>query len=468
MSFSAIRCAAAALVLCTPAWAQGPGPGDFSWRGRLQVPPQASLVRVPLPASALMRLQATDAADLRVFDAKGQPVPFALANPQAQPAPPRDQTQRYAALAMSAAQPQGTAAASAVQVRIEEGGTRRSVWVQTRPAAPSGAQASLLPSVLFDTRAEKREIAAIVVHAQLRPNRPVQPRISSSADLVEWTPVAVRGSLFRFEGDGAPANDTLELVAPMRLQGRYLRIDWDADEAITVQGMTGLAAAAAAVPGRVAATLPAPAADGPAALEWELGFATPIAELRLSTQRANTLVPVRILGRNAVSEPWRQLARTVVWRLGVPGRDHVNPATPMPGASVRWLRVEATHGTQLQGVQLTVEAAFDPLQLVFVAGGEAPYEVAAGRAATPAAALPLSMLANASSVQVDELPAATFAQVEAAPPGQRSGVAAWLPRGVEPRTALLWAVLGGGVLLLGGVAWSLLRQLNRGDSPPAA
>lgn len=466
MTFASIRCMAAALVLCNSAWAQT-APSDFAWRGRLDVPAQASLVRAPLPASALMRLQMADAADLRVFDAKGQPVPFALANPQLQPPPPRDQTHRYAALAMSAAQPTGTAGAGAVQVRIEEGGTQRSVWVQTRPSVPASPQAQLLPSVLFDTRAEKREIAAIAVHAQLRPNRPVQPRVSTSADLVEWTPVAVRGSLFRFEGDGAPANDTLELEAPVRLQGRYLRIDWDAAEGIGVQGMTGLVAAAAARPQRVAATLPAAIADGPAALEWELGFATPIAELHLSTQKANTLVPVRILGRNAVSEPWRQLARTVVWRLGVPGRDHGNPATPLPGSSVRWLRVEATYGTRLEGIPLVVEAAFDPLQVVFVAGGEAPYEVAAGRAQTPAAALPLSMLANASSLKVDELPAATFAQVQTAP-AQRSALAGWLPAGVEPRTALLWAVLAGGVLLLGGVAWSLLRQLNRGGNPPAA
>lgn len=465
MTFASVRCMAAALVLCNCAWAQT-APSDFAWRGRLEVPAQASLVRVPLPASALMHLQAPDASDLRVFDAKGQPVPFALAHPQAQPAPPRDQTHRYAALPMSAAQPKGTAGAGAVQVRIEEGGTQRSVWVQTRPSAAPNPQAGLLPSVLFDTRAEKREIAAIAVHAQLRPNRPVQPRVSTSADLVEWTPVAVRGSLFRFEGDGAPANDTLELVHAVRMQGRYLRIDWDADEGISVQGMTGLAAAAASRR-HVAATLPAATADGPAALEWELGFATPIAELRLSTQRANTLVPVRILGRNAVSEPWRQLARTVVWRLGVPGRDHVNPATPLPGPSVRWLRVEATYGTRLEGVPLVVEAAFDPLQLVFVAGGQAPYEVAVGHAGAPAAALPLSMLANASSLKVDELPAATFAQVQTAP-AQRGGLAGWLPRGVEPRTALLWAVLAGGVLLLGGVAWSLLRQLNRDGSPPTA
>jgi hypothetical protein len=31
---------------------------------------------------------------------------------------------------------------------------------------------------------------------------------------------------------------------------------------------------------------------------------------------------------------------------------------------------------------------------------------------------------------------------------------------VDGKTAALWLVLGAGVLLLGGVAWALLRQLN--------
>ena len=32
--------------------------------------------------------------------------------------------------------------------------------------------------------------------------------------------------------------------------------------------------------------------------------------------------------------------------------------------------------------------------------------------------------------------------------------------GVDTKTATLWAVLAVGVLVLGGVAWALLRQVN--------
>lgn len=468
MMLRSTRAALAALALCAPAWAQSPTPGDFAWRGQLQLPQQASLVRVTLPAQAMVRLQTRDAADVRVFDARAQALPHALASTPPSQTPPRDRTSRYAALPLSAAPPQGTASKGAVQVHVVEGGAQRSVWVQLKPgsAAPSGPD--MLPSVLFDTRAEKRRVTGLLVHAQLRSNRPLPIRVSTSSDLVQWTEVPTRGSLFRFEGESAPANETLELEGPLALEGRYLRLDWDAGEDIQVTGVTGLVAPAAPRPPRVFATLHQPVTNGAAALEWELGFATPIAELHLDTSKANTLVPVRILGRNAVSEPWRLLGRAVVWRLGAPGSDHANPPLELQAPSVRWLRVEATHGMRLQDTPLTARAGFEPVQVVFVAGGEGPYQLAAGRAGTPAAALPVSMLTSAGSVKIDSLPAATVAQAVEAPAAPRTGVAAWLPRGVEPRTALLWAVLGGGVLLLGGVAWSLLRQLNRKDEAPGA
>jgi hypothetical protein len=71
------------------------------------------------------------------------------------------------------------------------------------------------------------------------------------------------------------------------------------------------------------------------------------------------------------------------------------------------------------------------------------------------------MLMATTQRKLEELPAIAITPLTDAPPGPRGPLAQWLPRGVEPRTALLWLVLGGGVLLLGGVAWSLLRQLNR-------
>jgi hypothetical protein len=97
---------------------------------------------------------------------------------------------------------------------------------------------------------------------------------------------------------------------------------------------------------------------------------------------------------------------------------------------------------------------------VFPAGSATPYQLAAGRCATPSAALPLGMLAATTTTRVDALPLVKVGAVQA--PRDPSGAAwdAWLPRGVDGKTAALWLVLGTGVLLLGGVAWALLRQLN--------
>jgi hypothetical protein len=128
---------------------------------------------------------------------------------------------------------------------------------------------------------------------------------------------------------------------------------------------------------------------------------------------------------------------------------------------VRWLRVEATHGMRLEGAGLSARALFEPIDIVFVAGGSGTYRLAAGRAGAPAVALPLRMLASTTPTPVDDLPAARIARVESAAPVARPAWARWLPRGVEPRAALLWAVLLLGVVLLGGVAWSLLRQVSR-------
>lgn len=48
---------------------------DFLWRGMLEVPAGASLVRVPVPAEALTRMQTPGAHDLRVFNAQSRRVP---------------------------------------------------------------------------------------------------------------------------------------------------------------------------------------------------------------------------------------------------------------------------------------------------------------------------------------------------------------------------------------------------------
>jgi hypothetical protein len=108
---------------------------------------------------------------------------------------------------------------------------------------------------------------------------------------------------------------------------------------------------------------------------------------------------------------------------------------------------------------LSATVLFEPLEVVFPAGDGAPYTLASGRADTPAAALPLGMLASTTRTPIEALPQVKpgAAQSTTAP---TEAWARWLPPGVDGKTAGLWLVLGLGVLVLGGVAWALLRQLN--------
>ncbi|MBC7380153.1 MAG: DUF3999 family protein, partial [Burkholderiaceae bacterium] len=413
MMLNAARTATLATCIALPVAAAAQAPADFAWRGTLEVPPQASLVRAALPADALMRLRSAQASDVRVFDAKGQPVPFALAAPVDQPRPARQTTAAFNALPLFSAQPGLQIPPSGVQVRVDEGGQQRSVWVQMGPqgsastASPAtAANATRLPSALFDARASAQTITAIVIKAQLPANAPIRFNLSASADLAQWASVPLRGRAYRFDGEGAPVNDTLELDEPLKLQGHYLRLDWQGQEGVVVEALQGLVAPPVQQAAQVSAPLPEPRHDGAQALEWDMPSATPLAALALSTSQANTLLPVRVLGRNQASEPWRLLSQGVIFRLGSGAGESANTPLPMPRVAVRWLRVEATNGLRLEGVPLAAKAVFDPVELVFVAGGSGPYELAAGRTDTPPASLPLGMLAAVATGRIEDLPVA--------------------------------------------------------------
>lgn len=445
--------------------AGAPAPSEFAWRAPLQLPAGTGLARVNLPGDALVRLQSSDARDLRVFNAAGEPLAFALMPAPKPPAAAAATTRSYSALPLysptsGAPQPKGS-----TQVRIDDSSGQRSVWVQMNGAEIAGAPR--LNSALFVTQDEKQMLKGLVVQASLPANTPVALSVSTSRDLARWTTVAVRGRLYRFEGEAAPSNMTLEFERPVKLEEQFLRIDWGDQQGVSVSAVSGVIAAAAQTPPRVRVELAAPQPAGSGALEIETGFLTPLAELALVTPRANSLLPLRILGRNDASQPWRLLARTVVYRLADAGGESTNPSVALHGASVRWLRLEAGSGVDLAAAQLQATAEFEPVQLVFVATGEAPFQLAAGRAGTTSAALPPSTITSVLGPRKPEdLPVASVGPAIAA--AADSGPLARLWPGMVPgKTAVLWGVLLAGVLLLAAVAWSLLRQLKAAP-PPAA
>jgi hypothetical protein len=433
-------------------------PNEFAWRAPLQIPAASSHVRVELPAQALVKLQSTDAHDVRVFNAAGEAVPYAWITPATADKPPEEKTRSHPALPLytttaTAAKPSGS-----VQVRIngERGG--QSVWV--RMDGEGAGDARRLNSVLLATREERKSLSAIEVQAVLPANTPIRVTASTSADLAAWTPAPVRGRLYRFEGEGEAANLRLEFDHPLTLEGRYLRLDWGNQDGVTISSVTGILASAKAAPRRVRTPLPPSRETASHEAEIATGFATPIAAIALVTARDNTLVPVRVLGRNEDSQPWRQLGQTVVYRLGNDGESVTNPPLDLHGASARALRIVAIDGAALAPMQLSAFAEFAPRQLVFIASGKGPFVLAAGRERTDAAALPPATVTGMlGDRKIEDL---ALAQVGAAVESQPDRWAALWP-GAPGKSVVLWAVLGLGVLLLAAVAWSLMKQMNRGS-----
>jgi hypothetical protein len=439
------------------AFAQTPRPADFAWRAPVEAAPGASLLRVDLPASALARMQSPRADDVRVFNAAGEAVPFAWIGSTAQaPAAAEERTQPYRALPLYSL-PGGTRKAQgSVQVNV---GGAQPVWVRVDGAPSPTPDARPLDSVLFDTRALKKPLSALDFEATLPANTPVRIAVYTSRDLGQWTQVPVRGRLYRFEGEQAPQNLRLVFERTASLGDQYFRVDWAGQPGVVVNAIMGVIAGPGAAPRRVQWALPAPREVDTGAIEIATGFSTPMAGIALSTPRDNTLVPVRVLGRNDNSQPWVILGQTVVYRLGSGGEAMSNPPLDLNGASVRQIRIVTTSGTPIAPAQLHAAVEFRPRQLVFVTSGSAPFTVAAGRERTDAAALPAATLTGMLGARkVDDLPlAALGAAVESATPADEG----WLP-GIANRTAALWAVLLIGVAVLGGVAWSLMHQMRNG------
>jgi hypothetical protein len=445
--------------------ADAPLPSEFAWRGTLALPTGASLVRVDVPVPALLRMQNSAAHDLRVFNAAGAVVPFALlGSADVNRAALVVQTGSYKAYPLFAATSAEKAPRGGVEVRVESAGQHSTAWVRM-DNADSGpdalaAGAQPLQAALFDMRTEKQALEALVLALELPHNALVPITVSTSADLKDWSTVATKGPLFQFDGADAPGSTTLELRQPLIVQGRYLRLAWNGQAGVNVRSLVGRVASTQTAPAPVRSALPLGTADGSNALHWTLPFATPLATLHLQAVQDNTLVPVRIQGRGDAAQPWRTLASSVVYRLDTVGQGSSNPPTPMHGASVRALRVETSQGAALPpgGLQATVE--FAPLQLAFLASGAGPFTLAAGRTNTAPAAVDASLLGSVAPDRLNALPLATVASVEEQPAGALAGAAtAWLPAGTSLRSVLLWLVLGLGVLVLGAVAYSLTRQL---------
>lgn len=428
---------------------------DFAARASVAVPSSASIVRAALPGPSIAALRRADGGDLRVFNGADMSLPHALidaaSEAQSRPDAPG---QRLVALPIYAATSTST---SPPTLRIEEGPKRRVIeYSAAKPAAGSKQEPR---GLLFDTRKVDTDVRALELEGTLPAATIVKVSLDVSPDLKSWRTLVADAPVFDFGADG-PGNRRVALPAPQTFKDQYLRLNWSGGTpgSVGIVAMRTVTVGSAKTIAPAALDLGAPSSSADNAAEWTLPSGLRVSGLRLQTSASNALMPVRILTRARAGDPWQPIASTVVYRLAATdGSVGVNPSLPMNSALASQLRVEALRGYNLTGVPLTLTVEHPPLHVVFVATGDGPFTIATGKAGLDAAALPVATLMPNYSVGAEfALPVVQATLTTTSQPrgqGAKDGLGDMLNR-----STLLWAVLGLAVLVLAGLAVSLLRS----------
>jgi hypothetical protein len=292
-----------------------PRVSEFAWVGTVAGVSPGSLVRIALPADALTRLQSRAGHDVRVLNAAGEVIPYAVTGGDAPQRP------------------------------------RHAVQTRAFPLSSASTQA------IADLRSEVQLLAALDLKGVWPRNALVHLQLAVSHNLQDWTPVPVKGPVYRFDGADPPVNTVLELEKPLAAEGRYLRITWPGHTGVKLASLTGRVAGLRTTASPVRAEWGAGVADGTSGLVWSFPFSTPVSAVHLHMPPGGEPVPLRISARVDPAQPWKLLASTVVYRHALPGGQGMNPPQPLPQTPIAQLRIEAGNGVPFPagGLRLTAK-----------------------------------------------------------------------------------------------------------------
>jgi hypothetical protein len=509
-----ILLAGAAIAACA-----AEDPADFAFRAIVETDARASWYQADVPVSAQWHAKHPDLRDLRVFNAEGEPLPFALTASSAQFV--RDRREAPARVfplysESTESEPDVTLGGS-VRVRRDAKGN---VEIEALPGTHAPAvhkTRKLLRGWLIDTGAAGFSPERLELDwAPGAQEGFFQFSIEASDDLEHWSSWG-GGQLVRLNFDGQSILQR-EISLPGK-KARYLRLIWeDAQAAPAVRG--------ARLSGDVTHRGDAPLAwSPPIAGEpvpgeerefiWRLPFSLSPQRIRVVMEEDNVLAPVVFYGRNVEpgvagparsaedarkngaldggqlirdvlldsrhpkrqrkeasppppeETPWRMLANGVLYRL---------PATQMqnemdlPAYPVNQLRLRVDRrGSGLGRGVPQIELALRKTELAFLARGNAPYWLAVGNADAQAADLPLTTLIPGGLAQAQRTGQLARARIpenglmptpNAIAPKPASAPES-PPQPQESGKTVFWIILTAGVILVGIMAISLMRSLNK-------
>jgi hypothetical protein len=446
----------------------------FANRAAIELNGTGPFHQVALPLAVYQGVQQSDLGDLRVFNAQGEVVPYALLRKESQSVSKRNEVSVPLFPIVVARNKSTESGDLSVEVRKNADGTLVSLKQSTAPIK----NGSVVQGVVLDASKIKNGVRSLRLNVGPSSEPFVAYSIETSDDLQQWRMLKSDAQLVRMEHDGQRIERTS--VEWDGDAGKYLRVMWaDPDHAPAIKGaLVGTVQTSFDQAPRIWSTAIAPVKAQDNTYLYNLPGRLPLEQIRISLPQTNTLTQMQIqhyvetrhrahheISRHREEGQWETLANEVVYRLQSPQGEVISPEIGLYGGTESRLQLVADkRGGGVGTVPPTLQVGFVPHTLVFLARGNAPFSLAWGAPSVESAVLNVATLVPGYSTdkKLSASPA-TLKLSEAS--DAANATSSTQQKGVEPASkGLLWGVLIVGLLVLGGMAAMLVKQMKQGSA----
>jgi len=425
-------------------------PQDFAYAIPITTPAPSPAYRIKIPLDIYRGVAHEDLRDIRVFNARGEAVPYEL----------RDAPLKPLSRAPGSSLPVFPLRADArvkldgLQISVQSQGAAVNVQADQRPPEPAP-----ITSYVVDARGLALPLSALQLNwPDGAADFSGSLRIESSDDLAVWQLVKTDSPVLNLRADGAQlVQSRVEFPST---KAKFWRLTWVGKPApFALSSVTADPAVGPPEAERLSLTVPATSRDEKRPeFTFDLGACLPVGQVNIELPEPNSVAKLQVLSRALSTDSWRQVTEANFFRVQTGGSERSNdPMAIATNFDRYWLvRVTSPDGPMGEGTP-KLQVSWAARELVFLARGSGPFVLAYGNGSAVAASTELSPFMKGVSVQQAELgPARSAGGPTRLQPG---------PRVVPWKILILWSTLAVGIALLGWMAYRLSRELPHAPAP---
>ena len=438
-------------------------PAEHPYSAPLALEQGASHYRFAVPAAAYRGASRRDLGDVRVFNAAGEPVPYAFAPRETQPPAPALHSVNLFPL-----HGDGERGLDATNVRVQRTPHGTVVNVSVTDAVPAARRK--LVGYLLDASELKAPQEALLLSWQAREGFSGRARVEGSEDLKQWRSLAANAPILFLEHAGASLErNRVELSGA---QAKYLRVSFEGVAADFQLRQTRIELRPGkAEPAREWLSLAAAPGKVPGELIVDTEGHFPVDRLRFALPQPNTVAQVHLYTRERAEAPWRPAGSATAYRLARDGGELANPDIRLAANTDRhWRILVDQKGGGFGAGEVKLDLGWLAHEVLFAARGAGPFTLAYGNRLAKPGASPLQGVLPSDEKLAPRVASVGEVSGSTSPPPSLFTDPVRFVRSLgdnrEAKKWTLWAALLAGVLLLGWMALRLLRDMSKTPADP--